>query len=134
MTEKLPQRCSKQVLFRNFVLKYKWSFFTSWIPGFPEHIKIVPFYDVVYNGTKLSKSAEVAPLPNAPKKDDVAIIMFTSGSTGVRFIKVVLACKLKSISPFLKDLSTTSMSPPEKWLRKTALGLVHTREKKSEYF
>ena len=68
----------------------RFFYFTFNIPGFPEHIKIVPFYDVVYNGTKLSKSAEVAPLPNSPKKDDVAIIMFTSGSTGVRFNKVYI--------------------------------------------
>jgi hypothetical protein len=51
--------------------------------GFPEGIKIVPFYDVVYNGTKLSKNKEVDPPPNGPDKNDIAIIMFTSGSTGV---------------------------------------------------
>lgn len=51
--------------------------------GFPPNVKIVPFYDVVTKGTKLSKSEEVAPPANAPQKNDIAIIMFTSGSTGV---------------------------------------------------
>jgi acyl-coenzyme A synthetase/AMP-(fatty) acid ligase len=49
--------------------------------GFPPEIKIVPFYDVVYNGTKLSKDKDVDPV--SPDKNDIAIIMFTSGSTGV---------------------------------------------------
>ena len=51
--------------------------------GFTAGVNIVPFYDVVYNGTRLSKSPETAPPPNGPNKNDIAIIMFTSGSTGV---------------------------------------------------
>ena len=36
--------------------------------GFPENVTIVPFYDVVHNGRKLTKDVSVAPIQNAPTK------------------------------------------------------------------
>jgi len=51
--------------------------------GFPENVTISRFYDVVYTGRKLLKDPSVEPLQNVPNKDDAAIIMYTSGSTGV---------------------------------------------------
>jgi len=49
--------------------------------GFPEHVQIVPFYDVVQTGKKVSRSPEFDAIP--PHENDPAIIMYTSGSTGV---------------------------------------------------
>lgn len=51
--------------------------------GYLESVNIVPFYSVVHTGHKLAKDPSVAPIPNAPTKNDTAIIMYTSGSTGV---------------------------------------------------
>jgi len=51
--------------------------------GFPENVTISRFYDVVHAGRKLAKDPSVEPLQNCPTKDDAAIIMYTSGSTGV---------------------------------------------------
>jgi len=50
--------------------------------GFPENVIIKPFYEVVHNGRKLIKDPSVEPLQNVPTKEDTAIIMYTSGSTG----------------------------------------------------
>ena len=54
---------------------------TTNVEGFPDHVKITPFYDVVHAGKKVSRLPEYDPVP--PHENDPAIIMYTSGSTGV---------------------------------------------------
>ena len=51
------------------------------ITGFPGDPSIVPFWDVVSRGKKVSESAEVQPVTPGPT--DIGIIMYTSGSTGM---------------------------------------------------
>jgi len=51
--------------------------------GFPDNVSIIPFFDVVRTGQKLSKDVSTDPLAHTPNKNDTAIIMYTSGSTGV---------------------------------------------------
>ena len=54
---------------------------TTDVEGFPDHVQIIPFYDVVHMGKKMSRSTEFEAVP--PHENDPAIIMYTSGSTGV---------------------------------------------------
>ena len=54
---------------------------TTNVEGFPDNVKILPFYDVVHIGKKMCRSPEVEASP--PHENDPAIIMYTSGSTGV---------------------------------------------------
>ena len=54
---------------------------TTDVEGFPKNVQIVPFYDVVHMGKKMSRSDEFEAIP--PHESDPAIIMYTSGSTGV---------------------------------------------------
>ena len=52
------------------------------VEGYPENVQIIPFFDLVHTGKKLSKSKEsMDAIP--PTESDPAIIMYTSGSTGV---------------------------------------------------
>ena len=48
--------------------------------GYPDNVQILSFYDVVHTGKKLAGSSDFEPVP--PKEGDIAIIMYTSGSTG----------------------------------------------------
>ena len=54
---------------------------TTNVEGFPEHVQIIPFYDLVHTGKKHFRSPEYDAVP--PRDDEPAIIMYTSGSTGV---------------------------------------------------
>lgn len=49
--------------------------------GFPDNVEIIPFWDVVSRGKKLVDDPQVQPSPPSPS--DTAIVMYTSGSTGV---------------------------------------------------
>ena len=49
--------------------------------GYPEGVTLVPFWDAVSLGKKLLGNPEVEAKPPSPA--DTAIIMYTSGSTGV---------------------------------------------------
>jgi long-chain acyl-CoA synthetase len=49
--------------------------------GYPDNVQILAFYEVLHTGKKLVNSSEVDPIP--PKETDAAIVMYTSGSTGV---------------------------------------------------
>ena len=52
------------------------------LQGYPDNVKIVPFFEVVHAGKKIVNAAnDMEPVP--PKENDAAIIMYTSGSTGV---------------------------------------------------
>ncbi len=51
------------------------------LTGYPGDREIIPFWDVVSRGKKVCDLIEVQAVPPAPA--DTAIIMFTSGSTGV---------------------------------------------------
>ena len=58
------------------------------VKGYPENVKILPFFDVVHAGKKLLKASDNANnvenmQPAPPNENDPAIIMYTSGSTGV---------------------------------------------------
>ena len=51
------------------------------VEGFPDNVQIIPFYDLVHTGKKLSRSPDFDAIP--PHEHEPAIIMYTSGSTGV---------------------------------------------------
>jgi len=46
--------------------------------GFPPYLKVTTFNEVIHQGEKAK-----LPAPQPPSPDDIAIIMYTSGSTGV---------------------------------------------------
>ena len=50
--------------------------------GFRSDVRLVPFWDVIQSGRKLVTDAAVGPA-KPPSPSDMAIIMYTSGSTGV---------------------------------------------------
>ena len=52
------------------------------VEGYPENVQILPFFDVVHTGKKLSSTSNnMEPIP--PNENNTAILMYTSGSTGV---------------------------------------------------
>ena len=52
------------------------------VDDYPENVQILPLFDVIHTGKKLSRAKEnMDPIP--PTEDDAAIIMYTSGSTGI---------------------------------------------------
>ena len=52
------------------------------VDDYPENVQILPLFDVIHTGKKLSRSKEsMDPVP--PTEEDAAIIMYTSGSTGI---------------------------------------------------
>lgn len=53
---------------------------TTDVEGIPPDVEVVRFYKVVSAGRKLAKNPAFDPV--APSKDDTAVIMYTSGSTG----------------------------------------------------
>ena len=53
------------------------------IEGYPSNVQILPFYEVVHLGKKISRNSNSDMEPIPPKETDAAIIMYTSGSTGI---------------------------------------------------
>ena len=51
------------------------------LKDYPDNVKIISFYEVLHSGKKLVGCSDVDPIP--PKEADAAIVMYTSGSTGV---------------------------------------------------
>ena len=49
--------------------------------GYRDDVQLTPFYELVNSGRKLARDPKFNPIP--PSEKDTAIIMYTSGSTGV---------------------------------------------------